>query len=187
MNIPTLTTERLTLRPFTMTDADRVSELLQDPAIAETTLYIPYPYTREDAAMWIAMHPAAAGTGRELIWAIWLREGSNLIGTISMEINAQHCRGALGYWLGVPWWGQGIMSEAANAVVDYGFDALDLHRIEATRMPDNAGSARVMEKAGLAYECTLRGYYLKNGQFLDAAIHARVREASSPSRKHHTP
>lgn len=177
MKTPTLTTDRLTLRPFTMADADRVTQLLQDPAIAETTLYIPYPYTRDDAAMWIAMHPAAAQTGRELIWAICLRDDGDLIGAISMEVNAQHCRGTLGYWLGVPWWSQGYMSEAANAVVDFGFEALDLHRIEATRMPENVGSARVMEKAGLTYEGILRGYYLKNGTFEDAAIHARIRES----------
>lgn len=66
------------------------------------------------------------------------------------------------------------MSEAARAVVEYGFAELDLHRIEASRRPENIGSARVMENVGLACEGTLCGYYFKSEVFLDAAMHGMV-------------
>jgi RimJ/RimL family protein N-acetyltransferase len=60
-------------------------------------------------------------------------------------------------------------------VVDYGFAALELHRIEATCMPHNIGSSRVMEKAGMTYEGTLREYYRKADGFRDAAMYAVLR------------
>lgn len=175
MTTPILTTDRLELRPFTSDDVDRVTELLQAPEIAATALNIPYPYSRADAKNWIGQHPGAAEAGTNLTWAVRRREDSLLIGAIGIHITAHHRRGVLGYWLGRPYWGQGYTSEAAQAVVEYGFSVLDLYRIEATRMPENIGSRRVMEKAGLTYEGTLRGYYIKNGVPMDAAIHGRVR------------
>jgi RimJ/RimL family protein N-acetyltransferase len=175
MIIPELTTDRLLLRPFTMDDVERVTELLQTPDVAATTLYVPYPYSSEDAATWIVTHPHAAGLGQALNWAICHRENGLLIGSIGMEISGYHQRGMIGYWMGVPYWGQGFTSEAAQAVVNYGFETLDLHRIEATCMPHNIGSSRVMEKAGMTYEGTLREYYRKDDGFRDAAIYAVLR------------
>lgn len=175
MIIPELKTDRLLLRPFTMDDVERVTELLQTPDIAATTLYVPYPYTSEDAATWIVTHPYAAELGKALNWAICTLEDGVVIGTIGLDINSYHERGMLGYWLGVPYWGQGFTSEAAKAVVHYGFDELELHRIEATCMPHNVGSSRVMEKAGMSYEGTLRDYYRKSDGFRDAAMYAVLR------------
>lgn len=155
--IPTLRTERLELRPFTDDDIARVTELLQGPETAATTLYIPYPYSRDDAAEWIARHPGAAEAGTDLTWAIRRREDGLLIGAIGIQITSQHRRGALGYWLDTLYWSRGYMSEAARAVVEYGFAELDLHRIEASRRPENIGSARVMENVGLAARARCAG------------------------------
>ena len=176
MSIPILTTDRLELRPFSEDDIDRVTELLRAPEIAATTLNIAHPYSRDHAAGWISSHPEAAEAGTALTWAVWLQDDDLLVGAIGMHIDAHNRRGTLGYWLGVPYWSQGYMSEAARAVVEYGFSQLDLHRIEATRMPENIGSGRVMEKAGMNYEGTLRGYFLKDGVFLDAAMYAVIRD-----------
>lgn len=170
MRIPELTTERLILRPFTMHDVERVTELLQIPDIAETTLYIPHPYSSEDAATWIVTHPAAAEIGRALNWAICQQDA--VIGAIGIDIDRYHSRGMLGYWMGKPWWDKGYTSEAAQSVVDYGFNELNLHRIEATCMPHNIGSSRVMEKAGMTFEGILRDYYRKDDGFRDAAMYA---------------
>ena len=176
MMIPEMTTERLLLRPFTMVDVERVTELLQIPDIAETTLYIPYPYSSEDAATWIVTHPAAAEIGRALNWAICQRDDGVVIGTIGIDIESYHRRGMLGYWMGKPYWGHGYTSEAARAVVDYGFNMLTLHRIEATCMPHNVGSSRVMEKAGMTFEGILRDYYRKDDGFRDAAMYAVLKK-----------
>ena len=174
--IPTLTTERLILRPFAPGDADRVTELLQRPEIAATTLNIEYPYPEGAAASWIASHREAAASGEALTWAICRRDDGVLMGAIGLGIDRRHLRGTLGYWLGVPYWNQGFTTEAVRAVIDHGFSALDLYRIEATYLPDNVASGRVMEKAGMAYEGTLRGYFRKGDGFRDAAMRAVLRE-----------
>jgi RimJ/RimL family protein N-acetyltransferase len=173
--IPELTTERLLLRPFALEDAGRVTELLQRPEIAATTLNISHPYPEGAAASWIASHPAAAETGEAYTWAICRREDGLLMGAIGIHVDARHRRGEIGYWLGVPYWNQGFTTEAARAVIDYGFTELQLHRIEAMHLPRNVGSGRVMQKAGMSYEGTLRGYVQKDGVFEDAAMYAVLR------------
>jgi RimJ/RimL family protein N-acetyltransferase len=176
MTIPELTTERLLLRPFTGDDAGRVAELLQRPEIAAMTLNISYPYPEGAAASWIASHPDASARGEAFTWAVCHREDRVLLGAIGLHIDDRHRRGEIGYWLGVPYWNQGIMTEAARTVIDYGFTDLALNRIQATYLPGNPGSGRVMEKAGMAYEGTLRGYVQKDGVFLDLAMRAILRD-----------
>ena len=68
------------------------------------------------------------------------------------------------------------MSEACQRVIDHGFEQLGLHRIEATCLPRNAGSSRVMEKAGMTFEGVLRDYVQKEGQFEDLAMYSIIAE-----------
>jgi [ribosomal protein S5]-alanine N-acetyltransferase len=174
--IPELTTERLHLRPFTAEDADRVSELLQRPEIAATTLNIEHPYPEDAAASWIASHRGAAETGESFAWAICRRDDGLLMGAIGIHVDDRHRCGTIGYWLGVPFWNQGFTTEAARAVIDFDFEALHLHRIEATCLPHNVASAKVMQKAGMTYEGTLRHRYRKGDAWLDAATYAVIRD-----------
>jgi RimJ/RimL family protein N-acetyltransferase len=176
MGIPVLTTHRLTLRPFTPDDAARVNDLLATPEIADTTLNIAHPYPEGAAERWIASHVTAAADGTGWTWAIALRDGGELIGAIGLGVVAAHRRGSLGYWLGVPFWNHGYMSEAARRVVAFGFEELGLHRIDAQCMTRNAASARVMERAGMTYEGTARDYIVKHGRFEDIASYAVIRE-----------
>lgn len=175
MTIPALKTDRLRLRALRQADADRVTFLLQTPEVADTTLNVPYPYPREAAEAWIAGRNEAAREKNDLSWAISRKDDDLLIGVIGMAIATAHRRGTLGYWLGVPYWSQGYMSEAASAVIAYGFDTLDLHRIGAECMSRNPASARVMRHAGMTYEGTSRGYIIKHGVFEDLDRYAVLR------------
>jgi len=125
--IPQLTTDRLWLRSFDMTDASRVHELLDVPDIADTTLNIAYPYPEGAAVSWIMGHEQAAADGTSWTWAITRHQDDLLLGAIGMGVVMAHLRGTLGYWLGVPFWGQGYMSEAARRVAMFGFDDLGVH------------------------------------------------------------
>jgi RimJ/RimL family protein N-acetyltransferase len=176
MTIPILTSERLVLRPFSPDDVPRVHELLSTPEIADTTLNIAYPYPEGAAAGWIATHATAAADSTGWTWAITRRSGAELLGAIGLGVVSVHRRGTLGYWLGVAYWGQGFMSEAARAVVAYGFDALHLHRIGAECMSRNPASAKVMQHTGMTYEGTSRGYIFKQGVFEDVDRYAVVRD-----------
>jgi RimJ/RimL family protein N-acetyltransferase len=171
---PVLATSRLILRPFTLDDAPTVQALLASPEISETTQNISYPYPDGAAAQWISGHQAAAEAGFSLSWAVVRETDSTLMGTIALGLNRQNQRGTLGYWLGVPYWNHGYMSEAATAVTEWAFEALHLNRVEAMCLPRNPASARVMEKAGLKYEGILRGYIRKDEHFEDLAIYARL-------------
>ncbi len=171
---PVLATSRLILRPFTLDDAPVVQELLAGPEVSETTQNIPYPYPDGAAATWIAGHRAAAEEGSMLNWAVVREADATLMGTIAIGLDRKNQRGTLGYWIGVPYWNQGYMSEAATAVTEWAFQALRLNRVEALCLPRNPASARVMEKAGMTYEGILRGYIRKADHFEDLAIYARL-------------
>ena len=173
--IPTLETERLILRPFALDDAPVVRELAGAPEVAATTLTIPHPYPEGAAEAWIGRQPESAANGEFFTWAMVRRGDRALLGAIALGITPRHRRGELGYWLGVRYWNQGFTSEAARRVVAFGFEALALHRIEAAHYPRNPASGKVMRKAGLTYEGTLRDYVLKGDRFEDVAIYAILR------------
>jgi RimJ/RimL family protein N-acetyltransferase len=162
------------LRAFTTADAPAVHALLSTPEISDTTLMIAYPYPEGAAESWIASHQEALDTGTDLTWAVTSRADGTLMGAIGLHVDQAHARGSMGYWLGIPYWNQRYMSEAATAVTNWALDTLGLHRVEAQCFTRNAASARVMEHAGLRYEGTMKGHVLKNGRFEDIAIYARL-------------
>lgn len=178
-SIPAIETERLVLRPFATDDAPQVHSLLNTPEVSQTTLNLPYPYPDGAAESWIATHAEKAARGDGLHWAI-IRKGDDvLMGAIGLGIVGKHSRGSLGYWLGVSFWNQGYMSEAALAVTNHALGDVSLNRVEAMCFPRNDASRRVMEKAGLKFEGILRGYFKKAGTFEDVAIYARVARTAS--------
>lgn len=173
--VPTLTTERLRLRPFAPGDAPEVARMVGDRRVAEMTLNIPHPYPVGAAAQWIAAHAPAAAEGSLYSFAIERREDSTLLGAIALTPTARFRRAEIGYWLGVEYWNRGYTSEAARQIVAFGFAQLGLVRIQATCYPRNPASARVMQKAGLRYEGLLRGYVYKDGVQEDIAMYAMLR------------
>ena len=100
---------------------------------------------------------------------------AELPGAIAIHLAQNHRRGEIGYWLATPFWGRGVMTDAARTVVAYGFETLGLHRIQATCLPHNIGSYRVMEKAGMVREGILRDYIVHQaGDYADIAMYAIV-------------
>jgi [ribosomal protein S5]-alanine N-acetyltransferase len=174
MPIPVVETDRLQLRPFVLSDAVMVQTLAGAAEVAATTTYVPHPYPDGAAEMWIRSLAEPADTGPKFTWAITDRSDGALMGAISIVVHDRHRRGVMGYWLGVPFWNRGYMTEAAKAVVNFAFARLDLHRAQAMILPRNGASIRVAEKAGLLYEGTLRGYNLKGSVFEDMTVYGKV-------------
>ena len=81
----------------------------------------------------------------------------------------------MGYWIGVPYWNKGYCSEAAKALIGYGFDELGLNRVFAEHMVRNPASGRVMEKAGMTYEGTLRQHVKKWDRYEDLKVYGILR------------
>jgi RimJ/RimL family protein N-acetyltransferase len=172
---PTLITGRLALRPFTLADAPEVQRLAGEWAIADTTLNIPHPYEDGMAATWIGSHVPTYRAGHSVTFAITLRSSGALVGAIGLTKNNVYRRGEIGYWIGKPFWGQGYCTEAARAVLDFGFGPWELNRIHAYHFVRNPASGRVMAKIGMQYEGLLRQHVLKWGRFEDLALYGILR------------
>ena len=172
---PILETERLILRPFELADAKEVQRLAGAREIAATTLNIPHPYEDGMAEEWIGTHQETFEQGRGVSFAITTRGDGRLIGAISlMGIRPGH-QAELGYWIGEPHWNQGFCTEAARAVVGYGFRVLGLNRIHACHLTRNPASGRVMQKLGMVHEGRRRQHVEKWGAFEDLELYGMLR------------
>ena len=163
-------TERLVLRPFRLTDAQRVKTLAGDRRIYETTLSVPYPYEDGMAEAWIATHQSCFYEGLGVVFALCLR-GGPLVGAIELRRAGSFNRGEIGYWIGVDYWNRGFCTEAAKAALEYGFKELNFHKISAIHCDGNRSSGRVMEKIGMTREGTLRDEVMKDGKFITVILY----------------
>lgn len=170
--IPTLHTPRLVLGPFILDDALEVQRLAGDPKISGTTANIPHPYPDGAAERWIAGHQSEFLEGRGVVFAVREPEGGALRGAIGLVIDGENRRAELGYWIGVPFWGRGICTEAARRIVEYAFSELKLHRVHSHYLAFNVASGRVMQKIGMKREGILRQHHLKDGVFHDTVVYA---------------
>lgn len=159
-----------------MGDAKPMSEYLADRAISIMTERIPYPYTYDHAVAFIDRATQSDQENKEHNFAITEKQTGLLLGGIGLVIDSKNKKGVLGYWVGKPHWGKGIMTEAAQALLDYGFNTLNLNRIEATHLVHNVGSCRVMEKNKMKKEGVLRKAAEREGQFFDIEYHGILHE-----------
>lgn len=146
---PTLQTPRLVLRPLELADADHAQVLFPHWEIVRyLRKIVPWPYPSDGAYVYyrdVAL-PAVA-RGDEWAWTLRLKSNpGQLIGAISLFRNETDNRG---FWLGLPWHRQGLMTEACNAVTDYWFEALRFPVLRVPKAIANAGSRRISEKQGM--------------------------------------
>ena len=172
----TLQTERLTLRPFTMDDAaDMYANWVTDP---EVTRYLRWPphdsidVTNAILDEWIAEYTKPD----YYHWCIELRAEHMAIGSIGLiSVGNETRSGEVGYALSRKYWNQGLATEALTAMIQYLINEVHFERIEAKHIAENKASGRVMEKAGMQYEGTLRKHLLgKDGRLYDGCVYAVV-------------
>jgi RimJ/RimL family protein N-acetyltransferase len=175
-NQPTLRTERLVLRPFAPSDADEVHAILQEKEIASNTLHIPHPYPEGMAAEWIAAHPAKWARGDGAIFAGTLPEDGRIVLAAGIEVEPPHRRAELGYWVAKPFWNRGYATEAARAVIAFGFAQMGLHRVQANHYARNPSSGAVMRKLGMRHEGRLREHTYKWGVFEDIELYGILKD-----------
>ena len=162
-----LRTARLLLRSLENEDVPALVRLAGTKEIAVTTLNIPYPYAQEDAHGFLAKASEDFREGRSVTFAISVVPERALCGVLGLNITDLHSRAELGYWIGVPFWGKGYVTEAAKALVAFGFETLQLHRIYAHHFSGNTASGRVLEKIGMRHEGRSRQHIRKWDQFVD--------------------
>jgi len=145
-SIPVLETKRLALRAPRLEDAKTVATLANDRRIAENTARIPHPYKLKDAESFIG---GANKAGGEAVFLITLRD-KTVIGACGI-VPQEEQAAELGYWLGVPHWGNGYATEALHAVIDYAFADLAHTALQAGARVTNPASRRVLEKCGFQW------------------------------------
>jgi RimJ/RimL family protein N-acetyltransferase len=144
-SIPVLETKRLALRAPRLEDAKTMVALANDRRIAENTARIPHPYKLADAETFISGANKGAASA---VFLITLR-GDTVIGACG--VTALDDQAELGYWLGVPYWGNGYATEALHAVIDYAFTDLGHEALNAGARVTNPASRRVLEKCGFQW------------------------------------
>jgi len=171
-----LRSEHLLLRPFVLNDIQAVYTLCSDIEVARTTLIIPHPYPIEAAESQIITNIAAADNGTRYSFAIENLADSCFYGSVSLIIDKQHARAELTYWIGRAYWGSGVATEAAQRIIQFGFEILKLHRIWAAAMTKNQASIHVMIHASMQYEGIFRQHILKWNHYEDIALYGILAE-----------
>ena len=136
------------LRRFTPDDAGDVRRLADDPELARWIAALPHPYLPGMAEQWIAGHARTREGGGEHAYAIARAADGTLVGSLGVRPDANE-NGHFGYWVGRPYWGQGLATAATRAAVAILFAQTDQDAVWATHMAGNVASARVMAKCGL--------------------------------------
>lgn len=175
--VPVLTTEQLLLRELRPDDARAVAIRAGDRRVAKYLIAVPTPYPVSLAMRWIAGRVSWWPQGRGITLAITRRsEPDELLGSVSLRRFSRDRRAELGYWLGADAWGHGYATEAAIALVDFGFHEMGLQRIYAQVLAGNTASCRVLEKLGMLSEGIRRRHIRKGKTLHDVMLYGILRD-----------
>lgn len=172
---PILETENLILRQISLDDDREVFELRSNP---ETMKFIPRPLaeTLEDAQKFIADCNSSIEKNDFINWAISKKEDNKLIGMVGFfRMQPENFRGEVGYILNPNFHGKGIMKEAIDKALKYGFEILNFHSIEAVIDPRNSASERILQKTGFSKEAHFKENFFYNDEFLDTVIYSLLK------------
>ena len=171
--MPSINTSFGMIRDWNAQDADALMKYANNYRIWKNLRDgFPHPYTIENAQSFIA---AAIEKNPATYFAIATAEEA--IGGIGIVINQDVHRltAEMGYWLGEPFWGKGIMTEAVTRFTDFAFEEFGLVRIYAEPYAANRISCRVLEKAGFQLEGRMRSSMIKEGRIGDQLLYAKIR------------
>ncbi|MEO0549030.1 MAG: GNAT family N-acetyltransferase [Pseudomonadota bacterium] len=144
MNPIDIRTQRLRLRPPKHNDAEAVTALMSEKDISWNLGRAPYPYALHDAVDWIAQTAKARTEGTE--YSLVIERAGEVIGSCGVSLHFGQWE--LGYWIGKPYWGNGYVTEAARAVMDWAKNTLNADKFMAGHYTDNAASGTVLKKLG---------------------------------------
>ena len=116
-------------------------------------------------------------SGKGLFWGLIERSSNNFIGDLAFwRIDIRHSRAEIGYTLKPEYWGRGYMKEAMTRIIQFGYDELNIHSIEANINPKNENSRALLLKMGFKKEAYFRENYFYNGEYLDTETYSLLRQ-----------
>ena len=172
-DFPVIITERLLLRRIVASDLDNVFKGLSHPEVIK---YYGISFKdREATKEQMKWYAGLEEKGTGIWWAVCLLNNNEFAGAAGLYyINNQHRKAETGFWLLQEYWGKGYINEAMQEICRYGFEKLNLHRIEAFVETENDNSKKVMEKLTFQREGTMKDCEIKNGRFISLDIYARL-------------
>ena len=169
---PVLETGRLLLREISMDDAEDIFVLRTNE---EAIKYINRPRlkTNDDA---IALIKAMTNIAERIVWGITLKDQRKIIGSIGYHrIEKENYRAEIGYMLLPEYWNTGLMTEAITKVIEFGFNEMGLHSIEAVINPGNTVSRKILQKFNFVKEAYFKENFFFEGKFLDSEIYSLLK------------
>lgn len=174
--LPEMETARLRLRKMKPADSEDMFAYAKRDEVTRYLTWRSHPSERYTHGYleYIQKHYAI---GNFYDWAIIEKASGRMIGTCGFtRLDAQNDTGEIGYVLNPDFWGKGLAAEAAERIVEFGFEKLLLNRIEARFISENAASRRVMEKIGMKFEGTYRGAMMIKGKYRDISVCSIMRD-----------
>lgn len=172
-NSPELRTGRLLLRPFAESDLEHVYRGLSDP---DVNRYYGVSYrTMEETKAQMKFFADLEKDGTGIWWAICTADNGAFYGAGGLNsLIREHRKAEIGCWLHKAHWGQGIMAESLQVICHYGFNTMDLHRIEGLVETENMNCKNAMKKLHFEHEGTMKDCEIKNGKFISLDIYAKI-------------
>ncbi len=175
MEKTTLRCPALWMRPLAEQDIAPILKYASAPEIAANT-FVPHPYPPAAAHEFVRKVADEWQSEQAYTFAIIEAQSGCFAGCMGIHLAREHKRAEVGYWIGLPYWGRGLATQALRLVIQFGFEQLGLNRIAAGHFADNPASGRVMQKANMRYEGTRRAYHYHRDSFKDSVWYAILRE-----------
>ncbi|KAB2859766.1 MAG: GNAT family N-acetyltransferase [Flavobacteriales bacterium] len=173
LEFPTIKTERFLLRQFVDSDLANVYKGLSDPKIIK---YYGVSYnTLEETKAQMKFFADLEKEKTGIWWAICSLNNKTFYGAGGLNnLNKEHKKAEIGFWLLTAFWGKGIMTEVMPLICNYGFKNMDLHRIEGFVETDNVNCKNAMKKLDFIHEGTMKDCEIINGKFISLDIYAKL-------------
>lgn len=175
---PVLTTERLVLRRIDTGDVKEIFLMRSDEGVMK---YIckPKPKDNNDILQLIQKINGLIADNNGIAWAMTLKGENKMMGHISFHVfYKEHYRAEVGYMMHPYYHGKGLMDEALRAVLQYGFNTIGLHSVEANVSPENTASRKLLERNGFKQEALFKENFYWEGEFLDSVIYSLLAHRS---------
>lgn len=175
-NLPFLETERLILRKVTLEDIEDMYLYCSNEEVSKYVTWNTHA-TISDTKDFVELIMNKYENKQISPWGIEYKENGKFIGTVDFVWwKPNHKTAEIGYVLSKDYWGKGLMTEVVKEIIKFGFEEMDLVRIQARCLVENIGSARVMEKTGMSFEGVIRKGIFAKGKHHDLKMYSILKE-----------
>jgi len=171
LNLPTLETERLFLRKLLYSDKKSIFEYAQNPEVAQHVIWVAHQ-TEFDSLDFLNTVYDAYNHNKAAPWGIQLKTANNVIGTAGfVNWDNEKKEAEIGYVLSSEHWNNGLATEAVNAIITFGFNKMNLQRINSRCKPENISSYKVLEKCGFNFDGIVKNQMMIKGELHDMRMY----------------